>query len=132
MLIRTIERHPDCEALVAGSALDHQSGNSRIHRAANSFPALGIRPCDRMITFVQAGEAVVTSFMVCQKLDAIAVPVNFRSLAGELTHILRDSDARAMVFSAERADVVAQAMAYARQRCGDRNQLCAGVPTRFR
>ena len=93
---------------------------------------MGIRPCDRIIIFVQAGKAGVTSFMARQKLGAIAVPVNFRSSAGELTHILQDSDARAMVFGAERVDVVAQAMAYPRQGCGDRNQLCAGVPARFR
>jgi fatty-acyl-CoA synthase len=98
MLIRTVERHPEREALVAdGRRWTYEGWNARINQAANSFFALGIRPLDRVVICVKAGEAGLTSFMACQKLGAIAVPVNVRSSQGELSHILQHAGAHAIV-----------------------------------
>lgn len=112
MLTRTVERHPQREALVAdGRRWTYRAWNGRINQAANGFAALGVRPFDRVLLFVHSGEAAATSFMACQKLGAVAVPVNYRLSPGELMHILQDSGARVMVFGAELADVAMQALA---------------------
>lgn len=112
MLTRTVERHPHREALVAdGKRWTYRAWNGRINQAANGFADLGVRPFDRVLIFVHSGEAAATSFMACQKLGAIAVPVNYRLSPGELAHILQDSGVRVIVFSAELADVAMQALA---------------------
>ena len=112
LLIRTVERHPDREALVAGGLRwTYESWNARINQAANSFSAMGIRPLDRVLVCVNPGEAGLTSFMACQKLGAIAVTVNIPSSQGELFHILQHAGARAVVYASEVADIVAHAIA---------------------
>lgn len=111
MLIRTVERHPEREALVAdGRRWTYEGWNARINQAANSFFALGIRPLDRVVICANPGEAGLTTYMACQKLGAIAVPINVRSSQGELSHILQHAGARAIVYASEVAALVAHAI----------------------
>ena len=111
MVMRTVERHPDREALVTGGKRwTYLAWNTRINQAASALAALGIRSYDRVLIFIHSGEASVTAFLACQKLGAIAVPVNFRLSAGELSHILGDSGARALVYGAELSEVACRAM----------------------
>jgi long-chain acyl-CoA synthetase len=110
MVMRTVERHPDREALVAGGKRwTYEAWNARINQAAHAFAALGIRPYDRVVIFIHSGEAGATAFLACQKLGVIAVPVNFRLSAGELSHILGDSGARALICGAELSEVASRA-----------------------
>jgi len=108
--MQTVERHPDREALVAGGKRwTYEAWNARINRTANALAALGIQPFDRVMIFIHSGEVAATAFLACQKLGAIAVPVNFRLSAGELSHILGDSDARALVYGAELSEIALRA-----------------------
>ena len=110
MVMRTVERHPHREALVAsGRRWTYEAWNGRINQAAHALSGLGIRAYDRVVIFIHSGEAAATVFMACQKLGAIAVPVNFRLSAGELSHILVDSGARALVYGAELAEAARRA-----------------------
>lgn len=111
MLLLTVERHPDREAVVAGgSRWTYEAWNARINRAASSFFDLGIRPLDRVVICEDSGEAGLTSFMACQKLGAIAVPVSAASAQAELAYILQYAGARAIVYTSEVAEPVALAM----------------------
>ena len=102
LIMRTVERHPDREALVAdGKRWTYLDWNRRINQAANVLAELGIRSYDRVVIFMHSSEAAATVFLACQKLGAIAVPVNFRLSPGELAHILRDSGARALLYGAD-------------------------------
>lgn len=110
MVMRTVERHPGREALVAdGKRWTYEAWNARINQVAHALAAQGIRPYDRVLIFLHSGEAGTTTFFACQKLGAIAVPVNFRLSAGELSHILADSGARALVFGIELSEVASLA-----------------------
>ncbi|MDH6186959.1 AMP-binding protein [Polaromonas sp. CG_23.6] len=112
MVMRTVERHPDREALVSdGRRWTYLHWNRRINQAANVLAALGIRSYDRVAIFIHSGEAAATVFLACQKLGAIAVPVNFRLSAGELAHILNDSGARALIYGADLSAVALLATA---------------------
>lgn len=112
MVTQTVERHPDREALVSdGKRWTYLEWNCRINQAANVLAALGIRAYDRVAIFIHSGEAAATVFLACQKLGAIAVPVNFRLSAGELAHILTDSGARALLYGADLSAVALLATA---------------------
>jgi len=112
MVMRTVERHPEREALVSGGRRwTYLNWNTRINQAANALAALGIRSYDRVVIFMHSGEAAVTAFLACQKLGVIAVPVNFRLSSGELSHILEDAGARALLYDAELSEVATRATA---------------------
>jgi len=110
ILDRTVQRYPQAEALVfGGRRWSYRQWNRRINRLAHALRAMGVRPFDRVALYLFTGEASATAFFACQKIGAVAVPMNFRLAAGELAHILRDSGARLLIYSHALADQVAQA-----------------------
>ena len=112
MLLRTVERHPEREALVhSGRTWSYEEWNSRVNRAAHALAELGVRPYDRVALFLEAGEASVTLYFACQKLGAVAVPMNFRLAPREVAHILRDSGARLVAYSGALAATALKAVA---------------------
>lgn len=100
ILAQTVNRYPDKEALVVGDRRwTYAQWNARINRAAHALAELGVRPFDRVALYLTTGEALVTAYFACQKLGAIAVPMNYRLASGEVTHILRDSGAHMLIYS---------------------------------
>ncbi|MBV6272275.1 AMP-binding protein [Alcaligenaceae bacterium CGII-47] len=100
ILAQTVNRYPDKEALVVGDRRwTYMQWNARINRTAHALAGLGVRPFDRVALYLTTGEALVTAYLACQKLGAIAVPMNYRLAPGEVTHILRDSGAHILIYS---------------------------------
>src|SRR3546814_689082 len=107
---RTVQRYPQAEALVfGGRRWSYHQWNERINRPAHTFSDMGVRPFDRVALYLFTGEASATAYFACQKIGAVAVPMNFRLAAGELAHILRDSGARLLIYSHDLAAQVMQA-----------------------
>jgi fatty-acyl-CoA synthase len=107
ILTQAVERYPNHEALVfRGDRWTYAQWNSRINRLAHGLAALGVRPFDRVGLYLSTNEASVTTYFACQKLGAMAVPMNFRLSAGEVRYILQDSGARVLVYSSTYADNV--------------------------
>lgn len=107
ILIHAVERYPNHEALVfLGRRWTYESWNARINRFAQALAELGVRPFDRVALYLSTNEASVTTYFACQKLGAVAVPMNFRLSSGEVGHILRDSGARVLVYSVNMAENV--------------------------
>lgn len=101
LLAGTVERHPERDAVVDGDRrLTYAAWNARINQTAHALAHLGVRPQDRVAVFLHAGEPAATVYFACQKLGAIAVPMNFRISSAEVAHILRDSGARVLVYAA--------------------------------
>ncbi len=100
ILIQAVDRYPHKEALVFGSRRwTYAEWNARVNRVAHALTGLGVRPSDRVALYLSTDEASVTTYFACQKLGAVAVPMNFRLAAGEVAHILRDAGARLLVYS---------------------------------
>src|SRR5258708_39421128 len=72
--------------------------HARVRRLAQALADLGVRAGDRVAFFVGTSEYSATTYFATQLLGAVAVPVNFRLAAGELTEILRDSAACALIY----------------------------------
>lgn len=107
ILIQAVDRYPNKEALVFGDRRwSYTQWNARINRVAAALVDLGVRPLDRVALYLSTDEASVTTYFACQKLGAVAVPMNFRLAPGEVAHILRDSGARLLVYSHSLVDNV--------------------------
>jgi len=99
MLLRTVERHHDREAVVYGARRwTYATWNARVNRTAHALAELGVRPHDRVALFMHTNEATVTLYLACQKLGAVAVPLNYRLSTGEVAHVLQDSGARLLAY----------------------------------
>lgn len=95
----TVERHPKRTALVYGERRWSYAGwFARVGRFSQALADLGVRPGDRVAFYVSTSENSVTTYFACQLLGAVAVPINFRLVAGEVRFILEDSGARVLVY----------------------------------
>lgn len=127
MLSATVDRHPDREALVDGELrLSYGAWNERIERVAAGLTQIGLRRYDRVALLTGVGEPMATLYFACQKLGAIAVPMNHRLSAGEAGHILADSGARALAYSARLAP---QAVGACDRAGGGRQLVVVGAGT---
>lgn len=75
--------------------------NQRANRTANTLATLGIKPGDRVATLLKNGIEFIETYYAIAKMGAIMVPVNWRLVANEITYILNDSGAKALVYDAE-------------------------------
>ena len=109
ILTQAVERYPDHVALVfKGRRWTYKEWNSRVNRLAHALAGLGVRTYDRVGLYVSTNEASVTTYFACQKLGAVAVPMNFRLSATEADQILRDSGARILVYGSDHIGNVTQ------------------------
>lgn len=110
MLRQVTDRHPRATALVSGDRRwTYEEWNRRINRMAHALYELGVRPGDRAASYLWNTEASVTSYFACQKLGAVAVPLNSRLPAGELAYVLADAGARVLIFSRDLTGAVLRA-----------------------
>jgi len=99
LLTRTVERFPHRPALVyAGRRWSYAQWYARMGRLADALSQLGVRPSDRVAFYMHTCEASVTTYFACQRLGAVAVPINFRLSPGEVEYILQDSGARVLAY----------------------------------
>lgn len=68
-----------------------------VNRLANGLKGLGIGPGDRVAIMLPNTPEFVYAFFACQKLGAIAVPFNTMYKAGEIIHIIKDAQAKALI-----------------------------------
>ncbi len=68
-----------------------------VNRLANGLRNLGIKKGDRVAIMLPNTPDFVYTFYACQKLGAVAVPFNTMYKGREISHILRDSGAKAIV-----------------------------------
>jgi long-chain acyl-CoA synthetase len=115
MLLRTVERHPDREAIIyGGRRWTYAAWNARVNRTAHALAELGVRPHDRVGLLMHACEPAVTLYFACQKLGAVAVPMNFRLSTGEVARVLDDSGARLLAYAGRLGETALRAADNAR------------------
>ena len=90
---------PEREALVAGDRrLTFAALDERANRLAAVLAAAGIGPGDHVAAYLYNGTEFVETMLAAFKLRAAVVNVNYRYVAAELDYLLRDSDAKAIVY----------------------------------
>jgi 3-oxocholest-4-en-26-oate---CoA ligase len=107
-----VDAVPDREALVCGDRrLTFAGLDDRANRLAHHLAAAGIGPGDHVGAFLYNGTEFVETMLAAFKLRAAVVNVNYRYVAAELAYLLRDSDAKAIVYDTRFAPTLAEAQA---------------------
>jgi O-succinylbenzoate-CoA ligase len=75
--------------------------NGRANRVANGLLDSGIRPGDRVTTLLKNGIEFVETYFAIAKIGAVMVPINWRLVAGEISYILQNSGAKALVYDSD-------------------------------
>ena len=97
-----IEKHaaetPQNVALVHdGTEISFFELEKNSSRTANGLKSLGITEGDRVAIMLPNTPEFVYSFYACQKIGAVAVPFNTMYKGREISHILQDSGAKAII-----------------------------------
>lgn len=91
--VHSAERPDDLAIACAGREVSFGELHRATNRAAHALHAAGVRPGDRVAYVGRDSEQGYGLVFACAKLGAVAVPVNWRLTAREITHILTDSGA---------------------------------------
>src|SRR5206468_6246374 len=94
-----VDAVPDREALVCGDRrLTYAALDERANRLAQHLAGAGIGPGDHVAAYLYNGCEFIETMLAAFKLRAAVVNVNYRYVAAELAYVLRDSDAKAIVY----------------------------------
>ena len=80
-----------------GKEISYEQLNENVNKLANGLKSLGIEKGDRVAIMLPNIPEFVYSFYAIQKLGAIAVPFNTMYKGREVSHILNDSGAKAII-----------------------------------
>ena len=84
----------------------------RSARLAAALASAGVRPGDTVACYLYNGAPYLETVFAAFKLGAVPVNANYRYTEAELTALLADADAKALVFSGQLAGNVAHAAAH--------------------
>jgi acyl-CoA synthetase (AMP-forming)/AMP-acid ligase II len=103
-------RHPDRVALrdAAGAERSYAELDRRTNRLAHFLLGLGLVKGDRVAAWMADGFEYVEVYLAAAKAGLVVCPVNARLVAAEAAHLLDDSGARVLVFTADVAGKVAE------------------------
>ncbi|MCV2394281.1 AMP-binding protein [Actinotalea sp. M2MS4P-6] len=105
--LRAAAAHPERLAIVHGGVeLDYATVRAEIEHLAATLHGLGVRAGDRVAYLLPNGAPLIEVYYAIQWLGAAAVPINVRSIAREVTDVVRESGARVLVHAACCAAVV--------------------------
>ncbi|MEW6477236.1 MAG: acyl-CoA synthetase [Actinomycetota bacterium] len=96
-----VDTVPDREALVVGFGerrLTYAALDERANRLADHLARAGIGAGDHVAAYLYNGSEFIETMLAAFKLRAAVVNVNYRYVATELAYVLRDSDAKAVVY----------------------------------
>jgi acyl-CoA synthetase (AMP-forming)/AMP-acid ligase II len=102
---------PHMEAVVdtaSGQRFTFQALDRRANKLANAMSDLGIKKGDRVAILMMNSTEYVESFYGLAKIGAIIVPLNWRLVADELSFILKDAGAIAMIYGSDFAEVATE------------------------
>ena len=84
-----------------GSRITFEELQSRVNRLANALADLGVGAGDRVAMLQVNCNQYIEAYFATAKLDAVFVPINYRTREDELTHMLNDAAPKA-IFAGDR------------------------------
>ncbi|MSQ73284.1 MAG: long-chain fatty acid--CoA ligase [Betaproteobacteria bacterium] len=101
------QRRPGHPAVICGDArVGYGALQAAMRRLASGLAALGVKPDDRVLIYLPNGVEFIIAEYAVFMLGAIAVPVNTRLTANEITHIFADAQPVAALYHAGGRDAV--------------------------
>ena len=100
VLQRAVALYPDRVAVVDGAVrLSYRRLGERVYRLAAALRGLGLKPGDRVAMLDWNSHRYLEAYYACAHAGVAFMPVNSRLALPELRYVLRDSSARALLFS---------------------------------
>lgn len=109
-LAKRAHLNPNVEAVVdvaTDRRFTFREVDDRANAIADALLARGIKKGDRVGILMMNSVEFFESFMGMAKIGAVSVPLNWRLVADELSYILKDAGATALLYSSEFGEVVA-------------------------
>lgn len=107
LLARNARKFPDRTALVfLEKRFTYAQMNSRVNRLANALAAMGLRKGDKVGLLLYNCNEMVECYFACNKLGAVAVPINFRLAEREVQYIVDNSESKVLIFGDEFVETV--------------------------
>jgi fatty-acyl-CoA synthase len=98
LVARNARKFPDREAVVYGNTrLTYREFNARVNRLAHALMDMGIKKGEKVAILLFNCSQYLEAYIALAKMGAIAVPLNFRLHPEELTYIINNSDAVALI-----------------------------------
>ena len=98
---------PDRLAMISDSGrTTYEELQGRVNRLANALAELGVGAGDRVGIFQVNSHQYVAACFATAKLDAVYVPLNYRTRSDELTYMVNDSGAKVILVGSRYADLV--------------------------
>lgn len=98
---------PDRPAMIfEGRRISFEELQSRVNRLANALADLGIGAGDRVAMLQVNCNQYIEAYFATAKLDAVFVPINYRTREDELTHMLNDAAPKAIFAGARYVNLV--------------------------
>src|SRR5215211_3114286 len=92
--------YPERTAVIDGvRRFTYQAFFHRVCRVARALLSLGLQRGDRVAILDLNSHRYLEAYYACAHAGLVLIPINSRLSSRELTAILRDSDARALLFS---------------------------------
>ena len=120
--MRNVGRYPKNLAVLdpeTGSKLTYSDLNREANRLANALKHDGVGKNDLVMTAIRNCPAFAVTYIAPRKLGAILQPANYNLAAGELALLIDHNEPRVIIYSANTADTVVQAL-----------KLCSHKPIR--
>src|SRR5262245_42909011 len=105
----TAERYPHRRAVGGPNPLTFRQWSSRTHQLARALGGQGVRPGDRVVLLLAAGEPLASLHLACQQLGAVSVPLSTRFSLSELAYCLDDCVPRLAVADASTVERLTRA-----------------------
>jgi long-chain acyl-CoA synthetase len=100
ILQRAIALYPQRTAVIDGGLrLTYRALGERVHRLAAALTAIGLKRGDRVAILDWNSHRYLEAYYACAHAGLAFMPVNSRLAVPELRYVLKDSDARALLFS---------------------------------
>jgi acyl-CoA synthetase (AMP-forming)/AMP-acid ligase II len=107
LLANAARRAPSAPAIsAAGRTIDYRQFNDNVNALARGLAGLGLRPGDRVATFMPNSGELLEAMFACFTAGLAWVPLNAKFTATEVDYHLEDSGAAALITSSALRDVV--------------------------
>lgn len=99
MLARNARKFPAKTALVfQEKRFSYEQMNRRVNAFSQALLARNVRKNDKVAILLHNCSEMVECYFACNKIGAVAVPVNFRLVEKEIRYVLENAEATVLVF----------------------------------
>ncbi len=98
MLKVNAKKFPDTEALKDRErSFTYPAVNKRVNRLAHGLLGMGLSKGDKVAVLLENSIEIIEIYLATAKTGLVIVPINFRLVGGEITYIVNNSDAKALI-----------------------------------